>query len=76
MKFPQKLQAFVDEEFARGRYSAKEEVLIHALRELKREREEAISGVKAGLDDMGSGRMQPLDEAFRDLKKEFGVSDS
>jgi putative addiction module CopG family antidote len=72
---PPDLQSFVDEEFATGRYSTKQDVLVQALRGLKRERTEAIAGVNAGIDDLAAGRIQPIREAFDDLKREFGVID-
>ena len=76
IEIPADLQSFVDEEFSTGCYTSKEEVLVHALRGLKREREEAVAGIRAGLDDVAAGRVQPLGEAFGDLRKEFGVLDS
>lgn len=75
IEIPADLQVFVDKEFATGRYTSREEVLVHALRGLKREREAAVAGV-TGLDDLDAGRVQPLDEAFSDLNKELGVTES
>lgn len=36
--------------------------------------EEAIDGIKAGLTDIAAGRVQSLDEAFDDLREQFGVA--
>ena len=75
IEIPIDLQAFVDEEFATGRYRSKEDVLVYALRGLKREREEAIAGIEAGLEDLAANRVQPLSDAIDELKREFGVKD-
>ncbi len=76
IEIPADLQSFVEEEFSTGRYTSKEEVLVHALRGLKQERDDAVTGIKAGLDDVAAGRVQPLGEAFSDLRKEFEVPDN
>ena len=37
------------------------------------EREEAIAGIRRGLEEMAAGRGQPLDVAFADLRREVGI---
>lgn len=43
-------------------------MISHGLRLLKREREEAIRGIQQGLEDAKAGRVQPLDEAFGEIR--------
>ena len=61
---PPELEPFVEQEFATGRYATREEVVVQAVRWLRNERLEAVSGIKQGLDDMAAGRTQPLAEAI------------
>ena len=68
------IEEFVASEIASGNFPSQEAVIEHALRMMQREREEAVIGIKAGLEDVAAGRVQPLDEAFDELRKEFGVS--
>lgn len=67
-------EAFVANEIASGNFATAEDVIEHAVRLMQRDREEAVLGIKAGLEDVAAGRIQPLDEAFDDLRKEFGIS--
>lgn len=48
-------------------------VIAHGLALLRRDREEAIAGVQAGLADAASNHMQPLGQTFDDLRREFGT---
>ena len=73
---PPELEPFVEQEFASGRYATREEVVVQAVRWLRNERLEAVSGIKQGLDDMAAGRTQPLAEAIADVRKEFGVRET
>jgi len=70
---PPELEPFVEQEFATGRYQSREEVVLQALRWLREEREEAVIGIKQGLDDVAAGRTEPLADAFADIRKEFGI---
>ena len=72
--FSPELESFVEREIAIGNFTNRNEVIEHALRLLQTDREEALLGIQHGLDDAAAGRMQPLDEAFDDLRREFGVS--
>jgi putative addiction module CopG family antidote len=69
------LEEFVRREIESGRFPNREAVLTHALRLFQRDREEAVAGIKAGLDDVYAGRVQPLYEAFADLRRELDVAD-
>lgn len=75
IELPPELEAFVEKEFATGRYATREEVLVQALHWLREEREEALVGIRQGLDDVAAGRTQSLSEAFADLRKELGSAE-
>lgn len=68
------LENFVEREIASGRFASREAVVVHALEMLRREREDAVWGIQAGLDDVEAGRTQPLADAFRDLRAEFNIA--
>ncbi len=76
IELPPELEPFVLQEFATGRYATPEAVVVQALRWLREERQEAVSGIKQGLDDVAAGRIQPVAEAFADIRKEFGVPET
>ncbi|MFO7905228.1 MAG: ribbon-helix-helix domain-containing protein [Planctomycetota bacterium] len=76
IELPPELEPFVEQEFATGQYATREEVVVQALCWLRNERQEAVSGIKQGLDDAAAGRMQPLGEAFADIRKEGGIQDT
>jgi Arc/MetJ-type ribon-helix-helix transcriptional regulator len=76
IELPPELEPFVEQEFSTGRYATREEVVIQALCWLRNERQEAVSGIKQGLDDVAVGRTQPLREAFADIKKEHGLRET
>ena len=69
------LEEFVRREIESGRFPNREAVLAHALRLLQRDREEAVAGIKAGLEDVAAGRVQPLDEAFAELRQDADIAD-
>ncbi len=69
------LEEFVRREIESGRFPNREAVLAHALRLFQRDREEAVAGIKAGLEDVAAGRVQPLDEAFAELRREADIAD-
>ncbi len=73
IELPPELEPFVEQEFATGRYATREDVVVQALCWLRDERQEAVSGIKQGLDDVAAGRTQALGEAFTDIRKEFRV---
>jgi putative addiction module CopG family antidote len=69
------LEEFVRREIESGRFPTREAVLAHALRLLQRDREEALAGITAGLEDVAAGRVQPLDEAFAELRQDSDIPD-
>ena len=76
IEVPPELKPFIEQEFSTGRYATREDVVIQALCWLRDERQEAVSGIKQGLDDAAAGRMQPLREAFADIRKEHRIQET
>ncbi len=70
---PEDLQQFVNYELASGHFRTMRELLLEGIRLLQRERDDAVKGIQAGLDDIQAGRFQPLEGAFADLRRELGV---
>ena len=67
------LEEFVQREITSGRFANRESVFSHALRLLQREREEAVHGIRLGLEDVAAGRVESLGDAFADLRREGNV---
>ncbi len=67
------LEQFVQQEISSGRFPNRESVVAHALRLLQRDRDEAVVGIRLGLDDVAAGRVQPLRDAMADLRHELEV---
>lgn len=76
IELPPELLPFVEEEYATGRYSTREAVVVQAIRWFREQRQEAVAAIKQGLDDVATGRTQPLTEAFAEIRKEFGVPET
>ncbi len=74
-QIPSDLEQFVEQEVASGRFPDRNAVVEQAIRLLQQDREEAIAGIKAGLEDAAAGRTQPLKEAFADLRRNSHSSD-
>jgi len=69
IQIPADLQAFVDRELRTGRYGSEQDLVSEALRMLERDRAGAVTAILEGLEDVESGRVQPLDEAFAELRQ-------
>jgi Arc/MetJ-type ribon-helix-helix transcriptional regulator len=65
------LEQFIQQEISSGRFANRESVVAHALRLLQRDRDEAVVGIRLGLDDVAAGRVQPLGDAIADLRHEL-----
>jgi Arc/MetJ-type ribon-helix-helix transcriptional regulator len=68
IKFDDDLEAFVRVEVESGHFSSRDDLLSHAVRLLRRDRQEAIFGIEAGLNDVAEGRVEPLAEAFAAIR--------
>jgi Arc/MetJ-type ribon-helix-helix transcriptional regulator len=75
IEIPADLLPFVRDQVALGCFSDEQQLVSEALRLLKVEREESLEGVRRGLAGAAAGRMQPLAEAFADLRREFNLPD-
>lgn len=73
VEIPAEFESFLQQELKTGRYKSAEDVVAEALRILQQERTDTTAGIKAGLEDVAAGRLQPLSEAFSDLRKEFSI---
>jgi Arc/MetJ-type ribon-helix-helix transcriptional regulator len=71
IEIPSDFQPFVREQLQLGCFSTEQQVVTEALRLLKAERDETLEGIRAGLADAAAGRVQPLAEAFGDLRREL-----
>jgi Arc/MetJ-type ribon-helix-helix transcriptional regulator len=69
------LQSFVNEQLQLGCFPNEPQLVAAALRLLKAERDESLEGIRAGLADAAAGRVQPLAEAFADVRREFNLPD-
>lgn len=73
VRIPVELESFVEDEFATGRYGSREEVLIRALQWLRDERQQVLADIRQGLADAAAGHVQPLADAFADLRRGAGM---
>lgn len=75
IEIPADLQLFVREQLRLGCFSTEQQLVTEALQLLKAERDESLEGIRQGLVDVAAGRVQPLGEAFADIRREFNLSD-
>lgn len=75
IEIPAELQTFVREQLRLGRFPNEQQLITEALQLLKAEREESLEGIRRGLADAAAGRVQPLPEAFADVRREFNLLD-
>ena len=66
---PPEIEQFVTSEISAGHFTDRDEVILHALRLFQRDRAETIAGIKAGLKDVANGRVEPLADAFNDIRR-------
>lgn len=70
---PPDLEQFVAKEVESGRFASRDAVIAHALEFFRRDREESVAGILAGLADVADGHVQPLESAFSELRHQLGV---
>jgi len=75
IEIPADLQPFVSEQLQLGCFQSEQQLVTEALQLLKAEQDESLHGIRQGLADAAAGRVQPLAEAFADLRREFKLSD-
>lgn len=54
------LEQFVEQEVASGRYADRDAVIAHGLALLRRDREEAVAGIAAGLADVAAASSRSI----------------
>ena len=59
--FPPELDRLVRDKLATGEYASEEELLLEAMRALV-DRDEAIAGIRRGIEDMEAGGTRSLQE--------------
>jgi putative addiction module CopG family antidote len=77
IRLPEDLERFVKAKVQSGRFTSSDEAITEAVR-LLRQREEAeearvLEGIRLGVDDVRSGRTQPLEEAFADIRRDLDL---
>ncbi len=73
IEIPAELLQFVREQLHLGCFQSEQQVVTEALQLLKAERDESLEGIRQGLADAAAGRVQPLGDAFSDLRREFNL---
>ena len=76
IEIPSDLQPFVAQQLRLGLYQSEQQLVDDAVRLLKAERDEAVDGICLGLSDAAAGRIQPLADAFQDLRQEFQLRET
>ncbi len=75
IEIPDDMQAFVSKQIELGCFRSEQQMIIEALQLLKRDREESLEGIRLGLADAAAGRLEPLADAFADLRREFKLDE-
>ncbi len=73
LEIPADFQPFVAQQLQLGCFDSEQHVVTEGLRLLQAERDETLAGIRAGLADAAAGRVQPLEEAFADLRRELKI---
>jgi Arc/MetJ-type ribon-helix-helix transcriptional regulator len=76
IEIPADFQPFVREQLQLGAFQSEQQVVAEALGLLKAERDATLEGIRLGLADAAAGRVQPVAEAFADLRREFNLGAS
>jgi Arc/MetJ-type ribon-helix-helix transcriptional regulator len=73
-ELPPDVEQQVRERMASGHYATEVDVLRDALAALK-SRDEELTAIQEGIDDMEAGRVRPFDEVDFEIRKQFGFAD-
>jgi Arc/MetJ-type ribon-helix-helix transcriptional regulator len=73
IEIPAELQSFVHEQIQLGCFRTEQQLVTEALQLLKAERDQTLEGIQRGLADAAAGHMQPLADAFTDIRREFNL---
>src|SRR5687767_12757017 len=75
IEIPADLQPFVHEQLQLGFFNNEEQFITEALRLLRAAHEESLERIQKGLADVAASRVQPLADAFADIRREPNLSD-
>lgn len=68
------LELFIQEEVSSGRFPNREAFIAYAVSLAQMEREDALAGIQAGLDDVAAGRVKSVDEAFDNILRSVNLA--
>lgn len=71
-QFPPELDQLVKRQLARGEFGSEDAVLIAAMHSLEQQQED-LAAIRAGVEDMEAGRVQPLREFDRKFREQKGI---
>ncbi len=77
VRLTEQWESFVTSQVQCGRFASGEEVMGEALKLLEariRDEDEALDGIRRGLEDVEAGRTQPLAEAFADIRRDTNLN--
>jgi len=72
-EFPTDLQQRIEAQIATGAYANEDDVLRDAIRALEREKED-LGAIRAGTEDMESGRYRTFEEVDAELRKKHSIA--
>jgi putative addiction module CopG family antidote len=76
-RLPADLERFVQAKVRSGRFTSSDEAITAAVRLLRQQEEDedarVLEGIRQGLEDVQSGRTQPLAEAFADIRRDLNL---
>lgn len=73
---PTELAEFVNAEIAAGRFRSVEEMELHGLWLLKRDRDDAIRGIREGVESMRRGGGKPLADVIDQIRREYSIPEA
>ena len=72
-QFPPEIDHLIKQQLASGSYASENEILRDALNALI-QRNEDLSAIQAGLDDMRAGRVYALEDVADEIRRKHGFS--
>lgn len=66
---PSEMASFVQQQVRSGHFASEQEVVLAALQIMRSEANESLAGIQAGLSDAAAGRLQPVAEAFSEIRR-------
>ena len=72
-QIPPDIEERIEAHMAGGQYDSKDDVLREAIQALD-DREADVASIRAGIDDMESGRFQPFDEFDQEFRRKHNIA--